>query len=119
MTKAIVQTYDVISDNVMRISFTLFVACFFFAILYVVNVFSVISKTVALQSVEAKISALGSDVDSLDAQYLALSGKITPDNLNAHGMSQGNVSEYIAKADASHLGIAKNFNHVAISAHGF
>lgn len=113
MTKAIANTYDLIGENLKRINHVFLGACLFLIILYAFNIFSVISRTVALQKVEAQISTLGSSVNNFDSEYLHLSGRITPDNLTAYGMSQGKVSEYITRLSGSNLGVAENFNHVA------
>jgi hypothetical protein len=119
MTKAIVQTYSALHENITKISIAFLLASVFLGILYVGNLFAVISKTVALHDVDAQISSLSSSVDSLDSQYLTLSGKITPDNLASYGMSQVKVSEYISRSTGSNLGYAGNYYHVAISAHEF
>lgn len=118
MTKAIAQTYNAVHENLRRISIAFFVACLFLVFIYAINIFSVVSRTVSLQKVQTQIATIGSSVDSLDSEYLALSGKITPDNLNDYGMSQGKVSEYITKTTGKiDLGVASNINHVALTGH--
>jgi hypothetical protein len=114
MTKAIAQTYSVLHENVKLINYVFVVACLLLVSLYVMNIFSVVSKTVSLQKVESKISLLSSSVNNLDSEYLALSGKITPDNLSEFGMTKGQVSEYITRSVGVKLGIASDFNHVAL-----
>jgi len=119
MTKAIAQTYNVVNENILKITYACLAACLFFVILYVANVFSVISKTVSLQSVQLQIATLNSNVNGLDSQYLSLSGVITPDNLSAYGMTQGKVTEYIPRSSASDIGYVSDLNHVAMSGHEF
>lgn len=119
MTKAIAQTYDVINENMMKVSYVAIAACLLLVLIYVINIFSIISKTVALQRVESEIIALSSNVDNLDSQYLNLSGRITPDNLSAYGMTQGKVSAYIARSNDAKLGVATNNSHVALGTHEF
>jgi hypothetical protein len=119
MTKAIAKTYDTINENMMKMTYVMLAACLLLVLIYVVNIFSVISKTVALQRVESQITAISSSVDNLDSQYLNLSGRITPDNLSAYGMTQGKVSAYIARSNGVELGFATNLNHVALGTHEF
>lgn len=107
MTKAISQ---VINENIIIINFAFIFASFLLILFYVVNVFSVVSKTVTLQKIENKISLLNSNVNNLDSEYLALSGKITPDNLSEFGMKKGQVSQYITRSVA----VLGSTNHVAL-----
>jgi hypothetical protein len=115
MTKAIAQTYNTLHDNVKLINYVLLLACLLLVSLYVMNIFRVVSRTVSLQKVESKISLLSSSVNNLDSEYLALSGKITPDNLSDFGMTKGKVSEYITRSAGSKLGFVNDFNHVALN----
>jgi hypothetical protein len=97
MTKAIAQTYSVAHEYRVQITTALMATCLLLAVLYAANVFMVISRTMALQKTETQISALGSTVSKLDAQYLDLSGKITPSALASHGFIQGQAESYIHK----------------------
>ena len=100
MTKAIAHTYTVAHEYRTQITSALFATCMLLVVLYAVNVYVVISRTISLQHTEAQIAALGSDVASLDAQYLTLSGDITPDALKAHGFSQGQASFYTPRTNS-------------------
>jgi len=115
MTKAIAKTYDSIHDNIKLINCVFVVGCLLLVLLYVFSIFSVISKTVALQKIESQISILSDDVNSLDSVYLSLAGKITPDNLSDFGMTKGQVSEYITRSVSYRLSLLNNFNHVALN----
>lgn len=114
MTKAISQTYSRLNDNVKIISYTFLIGCLILVFIYSLNLFKVISNTVALQKTESKMSELSSSVDELDTQYLSLSGNINPDNLDAYGMTKGTVSVYISKSAVLKIGSADQFNHVAL-----
>jgi len=119
MTKTIAQTYSLVHEYRMKISLAFAAVSAVMALLYIMNVYAVISRTVAIQKVNAEIVSTESAVESLDAQYLRLSSKITPDSLDAYGMSQGRVSEYISKASSAALGRAASVSSVAMSAHEF
>lgn len=97
MTKAIAETYNTFHENRIRISLVLMAASIVMAMLYIINVYSVISHTVAIQKMNSQIAITERTVEGLDSKYLALSSKITPDSLGSYGMSQGKVTEYIAK----------------------
>ena len=117
MTKVIALTYSTIHSHLARITATIFVACLLLIFAYAFNIFSIVSRTVSLQKMESKISAINSSVNNLDSEYLRLSGQITPDNLISYGMSQGKVSEYISRLGTD-IGFTGNFNHVALGSHG-
>ncbi len=119
MTKIIAQSYDVVLEYRKRISLALFIVSVAMAMLYILNVYSVISKTVAIQKVNADISVLNSEVESLDTEYLGLSSKISPENLIAYDMSQGKVSEYISRTSLSTLGMNGSISHVSMSSHEY
>ena len=67
------------------------------ALLYALNMYSIISETVAMQKIEVQTMALEGSMDKLDAQYMAISNKITPDIAKEYGLEQGNVSTYIPR----------------------
>ncbi len=98
MTKAIAQTYSIIHEHRLRLTYSLLAGCLFMVILYAANVYAIISRTVALQKISNQTTALENSVNGLDASYLTLSSKITPDSLAAYSMSQGHVSEYISRS---------------------
>ncbi len=115
MTKTIEKTYNILNDNVRIINYMVLICCFALAFVYAINIFSLISKTVALQKVEASIANLASGINELDSRYLSLSGDITPDNLVAYGMIRSQVSEYIPRKSESKLSLGEEFNHVALT----
>ena len=100
MTKAITHTYSIAHEYRVQITSALFATCMLLVVLYAVNVYVVISHTVALQHAESQVSALGTEVAQLDAQYLKLSGDITPVALKSHGFNQGQASMYITRTDS-------------------
>ena len=97
MTKAIAQTYTTSREYSREINTALIAACSFLLMLYAVNVYRVISRTVALESVDKQTASLTTSVDSLDSQYLALTSKISPDALADYGLKQGQVSAFISR----------------------
>ena len=72
-----------------------------FAIFYAVNLYSMVSHTVALRQTESAISSVSNALGELDSQYLKLSSAITPDALAEHGLSAGHVSLYIKRSAAT------------------
>ena len=97
MTKVLAQTYSAAHEYQRQITSVLISICAFLVILYAFNVYSVISHTVALESVQKQTAALSSSVDSLDSQYLTLSSKASPDTLKEYGFMQGQVSAFISR----------------------
>lgn len=114
MTKAITQTYSKLNDNLRIISYTFLIGCLILVVIYSLNLFKVISNTVAVQQTDAKMTALSSSVDQLDSEYLSLTGNINPDNLGDYGMTKGKVSMYISKVPVLQIGYNDQFNHVAL-----
>jgi hypothetical protein len=114
MTKAIAQTYNVFNENVRVITYAFLIGSMLLAFVYSINLFAVISNTVAYQKSQAKMVELGSSVDELDTLYLSISGNINPDNLEEYGMTKGEVSEYITKAPLLKIGLNDQSNHVAL-----
>lgn len=112
MTKAIAQTYTIVNQNTKYISYAFLAGCLIMASVYVVSLFSVISNTVAVQKVQAKMATLSTNVDELDSEYLTLTGNISPDTLAKYGLKTGVVTQYISKAQLDQFGLASN-NHVA------
>lgn len=104
MTKAIVHTYNMVTEHGLKLTYALLTVCAILMAVYVYNIFKVISNSVALEKVQKEMMALNSKVDSLDSQYLELSSAITPDNLNHYGLQQVKVSSYISRSAS--LGIA-------------
>jgi VIT1/CCC1 family predicted Fe2+/Mn2+ transporter len=97
MTKAIATTYTIASEYRKQLLTAFLIASAFLVLLYAFNVYSVISKTVALQKVQNDIAATGKSVESLDSAYLDIASKITPDGLGNYGFKEGKVSAYISR----------------------
>ena len=95
MTKTIAKTYDIANENRARITAAFLAVCAFLSILYIFKVYSVISKTVALQQAEKQVSDLTSSVSGLDSAYLDSVEKVTPGALASYGLMSGYVATYI------------------------
>ena len=91
------QTYAFAEGHRNQILRAIFTACLFLVVVYIFNVYSVISRTVALQKMQVEIAAAGKSVQALDTQYLELSSRLTPDGLGAYGFREGRVSTYISR----------------------
>jgi len=113
MTKAIAQTYNIFNENIRIISYSFIFGSLVLICIYALSIFSIISSTVALQKVEAKITVLNSSVNQLDSQYLVLSGTINPDDFSQYGMTKGTVSQYISRSASFKFGMFDQFNQVA------
>ena len=97
MTKAIAQTYTYANQYRALIALAFIGAALLAAVSYTVNVYSVISHTVALQGIQKQETVLASAVSDLDARYLDLGSAVTPDSLAEYGLTQGTVSAYIPR----------------------
>ena len=97
MTKIIAQTYTYTNGYRAYITYALIGMSILLASIYAMNVYAVVSRTVAIRHVSLQSASLSSAVQELDARYLGLSGKITPDAVRLHGMRQGEVSAYISR----------------------
>ncbi len=75
--------------------------CAISAVFYAINLYSLISHTVAMQQTEGRAVLLASALSSLDAEYLKLTSAITPDALAEHGLVPGQVSLYITRPAAT------------------
>ncbi len=95
MTKVIAQTYSLTKDYRTQAIYALMAASIVMIGLYAMNIYSVVSRTVALEKIEKQTATLSNSVESLDSQYLTLSGKITPDTIHAYGFQPGAVAEFI------------------------
>jgi len=98
MTKALAQTYNAAYEHRLNITYAVLAACAVVTCIYAMNVYRVVSRTVALQQAETRITAVTASVDNLDAQYLELSSSVTPDSLKQYGLSEGQVSAYISRS---------------------
>lgn len=97
MTKAITQTYTVVHDYRRQITQALLLTCMVMALAYAINLYRVISHSLALQSITREQASLDSSIQALDSQYTSLSNKITPDMLHTYGFDQGKVSAFISR----------------------
>lgn len=71
------------------------------AVFYAINLYNLVSHTVAMQQTERRTVLLSSALSSLDAEYLKLTAAITPDTLAEHGLVPGQVSLYITRPAAT------------------
>ncbi len=108
MTRAIAKTYKIIDNNLRAINYFFLIIAFAFVLVYIVNLFAVINRTVSIQKIEKKSLALQSLINNLDSKYLALSEDVEPDNLALYGMSKGQVSDYITVSNSIGLGFAND-----------
>lgn len=97
MTKAIAQTYTTVHEYRRQITLALLAVSAVLIMIYAVNLYRVISNTLALQNIKTEITALEGSLDRLDSQYIALSHAVTPDAVTAHGFNQGEVSAFISR----------------------
>lgn len=97
MTKTIARTYWKTNEYRAYITYALLGMSAILVFLYALNIYSVVSKSVAVREITGNIAAISADVQELDGRYLELSNSITPEMLKSHGMSQGTVSAYISR----------------------
>ncbi len=97
MTKALAHTYIIAHEYHRQILGALVAVCGFLLVLYAMNVYSVISHTVALESIQKQTTALATAIDGLDSKYLDLSSKASPDTLKEYGFTQGQISAFISR----------------------
>ncbi len=84
----------------MRAFQVLIATCAVTGMFYAINLYSVISSTVALQHLGTESRTLTGQIETLDSQYLKLSSAITPDTLDAYGLKKGEVSFFISRSDS-------------------
>lgn len=111
MSHAIAQTYIAVNEYRTKITAFLLIACACMALYYGANVYAMVSRTIALDSLKVKTTELSSAVGKLDSTYLELSRGVTPDKLSAYGLMQTKVSEFISRSNTS--------KYVAVSTHEF
>lgn len=105
MTKTLVQTYTLAHLYRRTITSALMMACIVCALFYAVNLYRVISHTVALQQISRDTKVLNTSVQALDAQYLSISKNITPDTIHAHGYDQAEVSAFISRTSLGRVAL--------------
>lgn len=101
MTKAIahasINTLATLHGYRRQITLALLATSIMLVATYAINLYRVISHTIALQRVTTQVAALDGAVNKLDGQYIALSHTITPDAVAARGFDQGKVSAFISR----------------------
>ena len=95
MTKAIAHTYSITREYQAFLTYTLVGFCLLSALIYGINLYSVITHTVALQKIEKQIATVLSSVQILDAKYISLSSGITKEMAKNYGLRETGVSAYI------------------------
>ncbi len=97
MTKAITYTYSAAQEYRKYIAYAFICASMVMAIIYGFNIYSVISRTIATERLEARTASLQGTVQELDARYISLSDKVTPDAAKSFGLHETAVTAYIPK----------------------
>ena len=95
MTRAITYTYSITREYQAYLTYALFGACLFMALIYSVNLYATISQTVALQKIEFQITFKENSVRGLDVKYISLSSNITPEMAKNYGLRETLVTTYI------------------------
>lgn len=95
MTKIIAKTYDLADDNRQRIVCGLLVTCVAALVFYGFNLYATISRTVALEKISAQTKVVEDSIRTLDAEYIALSSRITPDVVKEYGLKEVSISAFI------------------------
>lgn len=111
MTKIIATTYVRMNESRVYITYALLGICAILVSVYIFNIYSMISRSVALQHIEVESSKLATAVQKLDTKYIELSNMITLDLVRSRGMSEGKVASYISRTTS--LGV------VSLSGHEF
>lgn len=101
MKQAAVSTINHMNTYRAFITMACMVACAICAVVYMVNLYSLVSRTVAIGSLEKKIVTLTSSLADLDAEYLRLSNTVTPENIHTYGLTTGRVSFYITRTPST------------------
>jgi hypothetical protein len=97
MTKTTSSTYTITRDYHKQVTQVLILACMVMTCIYAINLYKVISHSLALQNITKEQASLNSSIQSLDAEYISLSGKITLEMLHNYGFDQGDVSAFIPR----------------------
>ncbi len=105
MKKTITSIYGPIHEYRSNIVHTLLFGSLFLAVFYAFNIYSIVSHTVAIEKIESRVTTLQSSVQKLEAQYISLSNKITPEMINHFGLHESKVSAYIERTHV--LGFAQ------------
>ncbi|MDQ2932962.1 MAG: hypothetical protein M3Q80_01095 [bacterium] len=100
MTKAITFTYSYAQENCKQITTALMAFCLVLTLGYAINIYTVVSHTVALKQVSTEIVSANTSVQKMDVEYAALSRKITPETIAAHGFDSGKAKIFITRTSS-------------------
>jgi len=101
MKRVLVNTAENVHAYRMNITIAILCASVICAAFYAMNLYSLVSRTVAIRQIERQVTAISSVISDLDSTYLTLTSNITPDTLAAHGFTAGKVAAYIKRGQAS------------------
>jgi len=111
MTKAITFTYNIAQENFRQITAILLGLCLVMTLGYAINIYRVVSQTVALKHVAAETAAVNSTLQQLDTQYASVTGKITPDVLAKYGFTTEGSNEKTFISRTASLGRVSSAGH--------
>lgn len=95
MTKVIAMTYSRAREYQTFLNYSLIGFCLLSALIYGMNLYSVITHTVVLQKTEKQIATIENSVQALDAKYIQLSSQVTKEMAKSYGLHETTVSMYI------------------------
>lgn len=101
MKRVLTTTAEQVHAYRANITLALLFATMLCAMWYAINLYSLVSRTVALHQTEKSIASVSNQVSDLDTQYLKLTSAITPDQLAAYGLSAGKVAAYIKRTQST------------------
>ena len=108
MTKAIAHTYTIAQENSRQIMTALFGLCLVLVLGYAINIYRIVSHTVAFKQVQVQTASVETAVQNLDAEYATLSKQITPDVFMANGFYSGKVKIFIPRTTSLVVSMAGN-----------
>ncbi|HEX7724613.1 MAG TPA: hypothetical protein VF438_02670 [Candidatus Paceibacterota bacterium] len=101
MKRVLVNTAENVHAYRMNITLAILFASAICAAFYAMNLYSLVSRTVAIRQVERQLTSVSSAISDLDSQYLILTSNITPDTLASHGFTAGKIAAYIKRSQAT------------------
>ncbi len=111
MTKVIVQTYNLANEYRSKLALAMLVSAAALMVFYAIQVYVVVSRTVAVEKLENHIAMLSSDLNKLDSTYLGMSRSITPDMMADYGLTAGEVTAYIQPSPSAAAGVLAAAGH--------
>ena len=111
MTKALAHTYSIAHEYRRQITLALITTGAVFAIVYAVNLYRLVSYSVALRQVTTETATINTALDVLDADYSSISKNITLDTIHTRGFGQTEVSDFIPRAVSLGLGRLSSAGH--------